>query len=145
MSQERVGDLGLLAAYMALDLKTAAQPKVSQAQTCSESLNKWHSTLPPPLQLRRLSLADPLPSDWHTRRSLFLLHILFLGIFIESHKNCLITLGDFRSGSAPLESGDLESLQYIEEQCVLAARQSARVASLLQADNLIRSHCWISM
>ena len=97
------------------------------------------------MQLSRLSLADPLTVDWHTKRSLLQLHILFLGLFIEPYRDCLVDLGQFRMGKTSFEPGDLRGLKSVEEQCVLAARQSARVASLLQTNNLIRSHCWVSV
>ncbi|KAF2876379.1 hypothetical protein BDV95DRAFT_602369 [Massariosphaeria phaeospora] len=142
---ERVGELGQLAAYIAFDLKTASQPKVAQARAHFQSLNEWHRTLPPPMQLSRLSLADPLSLNWHTKRSLLQLHILFLGLFIEPYRNCLIDIAKFRLGDSPTEPEEMETLKNIEEQCVLAARQSARVAALLQSDNSIRSHCWVSL
>lgn len=97
------------------------------------------------MQLSRLSLADPLTMNWHTKRSLLQLHILFLGLFIEPYRNCLVDLGRFRLRNTPIVSEDLETLKNVEEQCVLAARQSARVASLLQTNNLIRSCCWVSV
>jgi hypothetical protein len=142
---ERVSELGRLAAYIALDLKTASQPKAVQARVHFRSLNEWHRTLPPPMQLSRLSLADPLTMNWHTKRSLLQLHILFLGLFIEPYRTCLIDLGRIRLNDTPCDPNDLEAMKNIEEQCVLAARQSARVASLLQSDNLIRPHCWVSV
>jgi hypothetical protein len=80
-----------------------------------------------------------------TKRSLLQSHILFLGIFTEPYRNCLFDLGNHRLSNTPIDGDDLEGLKYIEEQCVLAARQSARVASLLQFDTLVRAHCWISM
>jgi hypothetical protein len=143
--QERVSELGKLAAYIALDLKTETQPRVTQAQVHFESLNEWHRTLPPPMQLSRLSLADPFTMNWYTKRSLLQLHILFLGLFIEPYRSCLVDLGRFRLSDAPVESEDLETLEKVEEQCVLSARQSARVASLLQTGDLIRSRCWVSV
>ncbi|XPS96714.1 hypothetical protein M3J09_005973 [Ascochyta lentis] len=143
--QERVGELGQLAAYIALDLKTRTQPRVEQARIHFESLNEWHRALPPPMQLSRLSLADPLSMNWQSKRSLLQLHVLFLGLFIEPYRNCLLDLGHFRSSEATIELEELEILKNVEEQCVLAARQSARVVSLLQVDNLIRSHCWVSV
>jgi hypothetical protein len=143
--QERVGELGRLAAYIALDLKTATQSKVAQAATHFESLHKWHRTLPPPAQLSRLSLADPFTMRWHTKRSLLQLHILFLGLFIEPYRDSLVDLGRLRLSSTSMDTDDLDALKHVEDQCVLAARQSARVASLLHTNNLIRSHCWISV
>lgn len=143
--QDRVGELGRLAAYIALDLKTETQPRAAQATTHFESLNEWHRTLPPPMQLSRLSLADPLSMNWHSKRALLQLHILFLGLFIEPYRNCLVDLAKFRTSDTLIESDDLGALKQVEKQCVLAARQSARVAALLQTDNLIRSHCWVSM
>jgi hypothetical protein len=126
-------------------MKTATQPKVAQAAAHFESLNDWHRTLPPPMQLSRLTLADPLTKEWHTKRSLLQLHILFLGLFIEPYRDCLLNLGKFRLGNTSIDLEDLDALKHVEEQCVLAARQSARVASLLQTNNLIRSHCWVSV
>jgi len=96
-------------------------------------------------QLKRLSLADPLAMNWHTKRALLQIHILFLGLFIGPYCNCLVDLGQFRLGRTSIEPGDLETLKQVEEQCVLAARQSARVVSLLQVNNLIRSRCWVSV
>jgi hypothetical protein len=143
--QERVGELGQLATCIALDLKTTTQPKVTRAHVHFESLNEWHRTLPPPMQLSRLSLADPFTINRHSKRSLLQLHILFLGLFVEPYRDCLVDLGRFRLGNPPIKSRDLEPLKNVEEQCILAARQSARVASLLQIDESIRSHCWVSV
>jgi hypothetical protein len=97
------------------------------------------------MQLKQLSLADPLAMNWHTKRTLLQLHILFLGLFIEPYRNCLVDLGQFRLGKTSIEPENLETLKQVEGQCVLAARQAARVASLLQVDNLIRSRCWVSV
>jgi hypothetical protein len=97
------------------------------------------------MQLSRLSLADPFTLNWHTKRSLLQLHILFLGLFIEPYRNCLVDLGRIRLSDAPVEPQDLKVMKHIEEQCIMAARQSARVAALLQSDNLVRSHCWVSV
>ena len=119
------------------------QPEASHARKYLDSLNQWHRTLPPPMQLSHISLSDPLTLDWHTKRSLLQLHILFLGLFIEPYRRCLIDLGKFRLGDKPKGKLDLEALISVEEQCVSAARQSARVASLVQFDNLVRAQCWI--
>ncbi|KAH7060964.1 hypothetical protein BKA63DRAFT_225024 [Paraphoma chrysanthemicola] len=141
-----VGELGRLAAYIAFDLKTATQPKSAQASVHFESLNHWHHNLPPPMQLSRLSLADPLHLNWSTKRALLQLHILFLGLLVEPFRNCLINVARLRLGeAAPTDSENVDSLFFAEDQCILAARQSARVISLLQTDNLIRSHCWVSI
>jgi hypothetical protein len=95
------------------------------------------------MQLSHISLSNPLTLDWHTKRSVLQLHILFLGLFIEPYRRCLIDLGKFRLGDKPKGKLDLEALISVEEQCVSAARQSARVASLVQFDNLVRAQCWI--
>jgi hypothetical protein len=97
------------------------------------------------MQLSRLSLADPLTMNWYTKRSLLQLHILFLGLFVEPYRQCLVDLGRMRVSDISSEPEEFEIMKNIEEQCILAARQSARVASLLQSDNLIRSHCWVSV
>jgi hypothetical protein len=97
------------------------------------------------MQLSQLSLVDPLAMNWHSKRSLLQLHVLFLGLLIEPYRKGLVDLGRYRLNNISIALEDLEALKNIEEQCVLAARQSARVASLLQTDNLVRSHCWVSM
>jgi hypothetical protein len=98
------------------------------------------------MQLSRLSLADPLNIDWSTKRSLLQLHILFLSLLVDPFRNCLIDLARFRLGEAASnDSKDLDFILRVEEQCILAARQSARLTSLLQIGNLIRSRCWVSM
>jgi hypothetical protein len=97
------------------------------------------------MQLSQLSLARPFSMNAAMKRSLLQTHILFLGIFSEPYRKCLVDLGNFRLSNVSVEINGLEDLVYLEEQCVLAARQSARVASLLQIDNLITARCWISM
>jgi hypothetical protein len=89
------------------------------------------------MQLSRLSLADLLSMKWHLKRSVLQLHILFLGLLIEPYWNGLVNLGRYclKNNVTLIALEDLEALKNIEEQCVLAARQSARVASLLQTDN----------
>jgi hypothetical protein len=114
-----------------------------QAQGRFESLNEWQRNLPPLMQLSRLNFADPLIIDLHTKRSLLQLHILFLGLFIEPYRSCLIDIGQSRLHETPIEPGLLQTMKAVEEQCILAARQSAQVASLLQINNLIRAHCWV--
>jgi hypothetical protein len=143
--QDRVGQLGQLAACIALDLKTTTRPKVKRAHVHFESLNEWHRSLPPPMQLSQLNLADPLTINRHSKRSLLQLHILFLGLFVEPYRDCLVDLGRIRYDNVPIKSEDLETLKNVEEQCILAARQSARVASRLQIDDSIRSRCWVSV
>jgi hypothetical protein len=72
-------------------------------------------------------------------------HILFLGLFVEPYRKCLLDLAAFRLSSTSIRAEDLEALKTVEEQCVLAARQCARVVSLLQIDDSIRSRCWVSV
>jgi hypothetical protein len=143
--QELVGELGQLAAYIAVDLKTAAQSNAVQARNHLQSLNEWHRTLPPPIQLSRLSLADTKAMNWSSKRSLLPLHVLFLGIFTEPFKNCLVDLGRYRLSKVSVDPEDLKILKTVEEQSALAARQSSRVVSLLQIDDLLRSRCWVSV
>jgi hypothetical protein len=126
-------------------MKATTQGKVAQAVTHFESLNEWHRTLPPPMQPSGISLANPLAVKWHTKRSLLQLHILFLGLFTEPYRDCLVELGRCHLSNAPVVLEDFDTLKHVEEQCVLAARQSALVAFLLQIDNLIRSRCWVSV
>jgi hypothetical protein len=135
----------MLGAYIALDWKRATEPTVEQAQFRFESLNEWHRSLPPPMQLSQLSIANPFTTTGHAKRSLLQLHILFLGLFIEPYRVCLVDIGKYRLDDPSREPDNLKDMEDIEEQCVSAARQSARVASLLQIDDLIRSHCWVSV
>jgi hypothetical protein len=95
------------------------------------------------MQLNQLSIANPFAVTGHTKRSLLQLHMLFLGLFIEPYRTCLLDIGKYRLGDSSSRPQYVESLKEIEEQCVLAAHQSARVASLLQIDDLVRSHCWV--
>lgn len=99
------------------------------------------------MQLSHISISNPSAQNWHTKRSLLQLHIVFLGLFMEPYRVCLINLGRFRLGdhTRSIEKERLNALISVEEQCVSAARQTARVASLLQFDNLVRSHCWVSL
>jgi hypothetical protein len=54
-------------------------------------------------------------------------------------------IGRVRLGTFVATGEDIKSLEYIETQAVLAARQSARVASLLQVNQMLRSHCWVAV
>jgi hypothetical protein len=95
------------------------------------------------MQLSRTSLANPSTVGWHTKQSLLQLHILFLGLFTKPYWDCLVKLRRCHLSNALVVLEDFNTLKHVEEQCVLAARQSALVAFLLQIDNLIQSHCWV--
>lgn len=141
--QEHVNELGRIAAHVSHDPDEAPESAAIQALAHFKSLNEWHRTLPPMMQLSRLHHHDSVKMDWSTKRSILQLHMLFLGMFIEPYRSCLIELGKFRLNNTANDAKNLENLNNVEEQCVLAARQSARVVSLMQMDNLIRSHCWV--
>jgi hypothetical protein len=142
---QRVVELGELAAHIALDAKKETLPRLEQAQLRLKSLNEWHRSLPAPMQLSRLNLADSQTITWYTKRSLLQLHMLFLGLFNEPYRSCLVELGKSRLKDTRRTSDDVEIMINIENQCVSAARHCARVMSLLQVDNLIRSHCWVAL
>jgi hypothetical protein len=142
---QRVTELGQLAANIALDLRGGIHPRLEQAQFRLDSLNEWHRALPAAMQLSRLNQADPQSIPLFTKRRLLHLHMLFLGLFNEPYRACLVNLGKSRSGVPTSQWDDLRILTHIEKQCVSAAQQCARVVSLLQLDNLIRSHCWVAL
>jgi hypothetical protein len=143
--RERVCDLGRLATYIALDLRDPNQSTLQQAQKFMNTLNQWHRTLPLSMQLSRLNLEDPSADTGQARRALLQLHILFLGLFIEPFRSCLVDIGNVRLGEKISTPTDVETMEYVEKQSVLAARQSARVASILQINQLVRSHCWVAV
>ncbi|KAK7177929.1 hypothetical protein PSPO01_16022 [Paraphaeosphaeria sporulosa] len=131
---ERMFELGRLVTYAAIDLNTWSKPKATHARRYLDTINRWHRVLPPPMQFSRLSRADLLTMERYTLRSALRMHMLFLAMFIEPYKQCLIDLGSFRLGEMPIEDEDLEALRSVEEQSVTAARQSARVAALLHTE-----------
>jgi hypothetical protein len=94
-----IGELGRLAAYIALDLKNPATTELRHVRGYLDTLDQWHRTLPPPMQLSRLNLADPIAETGHTKRALLQLHILFLGLFIEPFRTCLVDIGNIRLGN----------------------------------------------
>ncbi|KAF2648357.1 hypothetical protein K491DRAFT_763129 [Lophiostoma macrostomum CBS 122681] len=142
--QARIFELGRLATYAALGSKKEVEgPPAMKERYYLESLMHWQRTLPPFMQLSHISLSAPLALSSDVKRSLLHLHILFLGLFIAPHKKCMLVLGQFRLGDIHISVEDLEALTSVESQCVLAARQSSRVASLVQFDNLVRAHSWI--
>jgi hypothetical protein len=142
---QRVVELGQLATYIALDQKRGTQLKLEQAQLRLKSLNEWHRSLPAAMQLSRLHLEDSRTITWNTKRSLLQLHMLFLGLFNEPYRTWLVELGKSRLQGSSSDSEDHEVMRNIEKQCVSAAQQCGRVMSLLQVDNLIRSHCWVAL
>ncbi|KAF2424432.1 hypothetical protein EJ08DRAFT_700788 [Tothia fuscella] len=142
---QRVVELGQLAARIALDPRGDDSETLPQAQTRLKTLLQWHDTLPPEVQMSRLTLAEPNSITWYTRRSILQLHMLFLGLFSEPYRTCLMDLGKYRLGETSRKAHDVEIMTNIENQCVSSARQSARILSLLQSDNLIRSHCWVAL
>jgi hypothetical protein len=142
---EQVHQLGQLATYIALDLNSASRLKAEQARLRMECLNKWHRTLPSPMQLSWLGLDSQQGIPAPTKRSLLQLHMLFLGFFTEPWRMLLVDLGNFRLSDTSRKPENLEDMQNIEKQCILGAQQCARVAALLQVDNLVRSHCWVAV
>ncbi|KAF2673298.1 hypothetical protein BT63DRAFT_152889 [Microthyrium microscopicum] len=140
----RVGELGQIAALIALDLQDQGSPQLAQAQLRYDALKEWHRTLPDDLRLNRLNEADAETISWHTKRSLLQLHVLFIGLFIEPYRAFLVDLGNSRLNDSSDHFED-PTLKNFEEQCVSAARQSARASAILQVKNLVRSRCWVSV
>lgn len=62
---------------------------------------------------------------------------------MEPYRKCTFVLSQFGLGDILLSAEDLEALTSVEDLCVLAARQSSRVASLVQFDNLVQPRSWI--
>jgi hypothetical protein len=97
------------------------------------------------MQISRLNLTDSQDIKMYTKRSLLQLHMLFLGLFNEPYRSCLVDLGKCRLGECTSDPKHLHMMTDLESQCVSTAQQCARLVSLLQIDNLIRSHCWIAL
>jgi hypothetical protein len=95
------------------------------------------------MRLSRLNLADPLAQTGHTTRALLQLHTLFLGMFIEPFRTCLVDIGNIRLGKTTATQQDWQIMQQIEGQCIQAARQSSRIVGLLQVNELVRPQCWV--
>jgi hypothetical protein len=140
---EHIGELGRLAAYIALDVQSPASINLGHVNGYLNTLDQWHRTLPPPMQLSQLNLADPLAETGHTKRALLQLHILFLGLFIEPFRTCLVDIGNMRLGNLTASEQDRDVMEQIERQSIEAARQSSRIVGLLQINQLVRSQCWV--
>jgi hypothetical protein len=95
------------------------------------------------MRLSRLNLADPLAQTGHTKRALLQLHTLFLGMFVEPFRKCLVDISSIRLGKTIASQQDWQIMEKIEGQCIQAARQSSRVVGLLQVNELVRSQCWV--
>jgi hypothetical protein len=141
----QVGQLGELAAQISLDQTRTMHLRAEQALTHCHALNEWHSNLPEHMQMKYLQLRDAEGIAKHTRRSLLQLHTLFLGLFTEPHRLLLVDVGTSRLEDGKSGPASHDDVAEFEKQSMLAARQGARVVSLLHFDNMIRAHCWVSI
>jgi hypothetical protein len=106
-------------------------------------LQEWHEQLPEQMKLRSL-----YRTDWPdlVRWSIYHLHLLYHGAFMLVYRriaaHCVRlqrTGGDFAAASAE------PTLRNLIEQGVTSARDTARIVSLLLAEQGVFRRCWIVM
>ncbi|CAI6237711.1 unnamed protein product [Periconia digitata] len=141
--QEQIFQLGRLSTYASLfTMRNMEESSAMEGKHYLNVLTQWRESLPPLMQLSHICLDDPTVSDFQTKHMLLQFHILFLSLVIEPYRKCMRVLGKVRMGNIPIGTADLEALTSVEDYCVVSARQSARVASLVQFDNLVHAHSW---
>jgi len=67
------------------------------------------------MRLSRINLAEPraggaAEGEGYTKRALLQLHTLFLGLFVEPFRTCLVEIGQARLGDNVISPEDIENL-----------------------------------
>lgn len=112
-----------------------------------KALQDWHNNLAPPMRLANLAKQD-LPDI--IRRSLFHVHLLYLGAHILLYRRIasqLVQPFDFdpAEGSEPNWDQQQRALLEHADKGITAAKHSARILGLLLAENGIFKRCWLVM
>lgn len=120
---------------------------VEALDSALQKLQDWHRDLAPEMRLSNLSQLD-LPDI--VRRSLFHVHLLYLGAHILIYRRIasqLVRPSDFEVAETLEPNWDKRQIALLEhaEKGVTAAKHSARILGLLLAENGIFKRCWLVM
>ncbi|KAK5656726.1 hypothetical protein OQA88_4274 [Cercophora sp. LCS_1] len=122
-----------------LSLKELTAPALNSAL---EALEKWHKGLPRAMRLEHLHEKD---LEDIVRRSLFHVHLLYLGAHILLYRRIASQLiQKQRPGSTEVVRDEWEkTLLSHAEKGITAAKHSARILGLLLAEQGIFKRCWL--
>jgi hypothetical protein len=129
---------------MHMDLK---EPTVSAIQTISDALQKWYDSLPQEMLIQKL-LQENSVRDTEARRSLYYVHLLYLGTIMLMYRRIASQFGCWYrlENSRIMLSDRLDRIICTSaEQGVLAAKQSARIVKLFYDEKGVYKRCWLVM
>lgn len=124
-----------------LALKELTAPALNSAL---KALDAWHESLPVEIRLQNLHSTD---MDDITRRSLYHVHLLYLGAHILLYRRIASQLIQKKpsGGSKPVRDEWEQTLLLHAEKGITAAKHSARILGLLLAEQGIFQRCWLVM
>jgi hypothetical protein len=113
-------------------------------QSIKSDLSDWYKELPEPMTLDALGDGT---IDAATRRSLYHLHLLYLGAFVLIHRRiCAQVLQSYWYGQdRNFALQPFEKLAHHAEEGILAASHSTKVLDMLLTEGLIFQRCWLVM
>lgn len=108
-------------------------------------LDAWHAALRLTMHLATLNSERSDALCPRQKFCLLLVHLLYLGAVTLLHKPVLAALAEVRRSATWTLDVPPDEVRSIEEDCILAASQGARVVLLLKGDTSYTTQCDIVM
>jgi hypothetical protein len=110
-----------------------------------QKLDEWYERLPPKLRMSNAELGNV---EVGIRRTIYHIHLLYLGAFIMLHRRLMPRIVQLRHlGRERLDMSlcPIEKVMVVMERGVLAAQHSARIINLLLTEDGVFKRCWLVM
>lgn len=146
--QAEMSMVGIMMAGILQDVYKSSSVVFGIVEKHSRILRGWQQNLPPPMRLDAL-LAPAAPGsatlEEPHRRSLILVHVLFLGSQVLLQRRLLVSIASCRMEKRWTLDGSPEHGQQIQMECVEAAATCVRLLDVLGYTRNMFRRCWLCM
>ncbi|OAP54122.1 hypothetical protein AYL99_11657 [Fonsecaea erecta] len=141
IAQEQMTSIGVLTAGILQDVFLPNELSFIATRTYKLKLLGWFSELPAVMQLDSLLHNHSLTLV--QRRSIFLVHLNYLGALLLLYRRHAIYLSTIHRDDSWKLDGDVDEALNYAKDAVQAATQSSRIFALLLSEQALFKRCWL--
>ncbi|KAI1622892.1 hypothetical protein EDD37DRAFT_446928 [Exophiala viscosa] len=139
--QEQMTSIGVLTTGVLKDVFLKKQLSVVATREHKLKLAEWLSKIPAPMQLDSLTRNESLTTN--QRRSVFLVHVNYLGALLLLYRRHLFYLSTTHQDVSWQLDGDMDEALAYAEDAVAAALHSALLLRSLMSERAMFKRCWL--
>ncbi|KAJ9616918.1 hypothetical protein H2200_000638 [Cladophialophora chaetospira] len=142
--QRQLSAVGLLMANILKDIYGSNRAGIFElVQRHMDNLQEWETSLPPEMKLVELKQEQGNVFNEPHRRSLILVHVMFLGARMLLQRKLLVTMAQERMNRRWTLDGSYEEGRAIERCCVAAAEECVTLLDVLGYTRHMFRRCWL--